>query len=111
MEIFMKTLIRSLPAVLCGLLLCAPAVRAHTPYMACYAEEQDTIICYAEYSDGSSAEGTAVRVTTEDGKILYKGVFDPDGEYTFSKPQAPFTVIMDGGPGHIVREDSSNILP
>jgi hypothetical protein len=107
----MKTRIRALLAALCGLLLCAPAALAHTPYMACFAEEQDTIVCYAEYSDGSSAEGTVIRVTTEDGKILYEGTFDPDGEYSFSKPRARFTVTMDGGPGHIVREKSSNILP
>lgn len=42
---------------------------------------------------------------------MYEGVFGPDGEYTFRKPQTPFTVILDGGPGHIVRENGGNILP
>ena len=107
----MKYLIRMLPAIPCGLLLCTSAVQAHTPYMACYAQEQATIVCYAEYSDGSSAEGTAIRVSSKDGKILYEGTFDQTGEYTFSKPQIPFTVTMDGGPGHIVLEKSDNILP
>jgi hypothetical protein len=107
----MKTLIRALLTAPCGLLLCAPSVLAHTPYMACFAEEQDTIACYAEYSDGSSAEGTAIRVTSEDGKILYEDTFDADGEYSFRRPRTRFTVTMDGGPGHIVREKSSNILP
>ncbi|OPL14047.1 MAG: hypothetical protein AVO34_05975 [Firmicutes bacterium ML8_F2] len=107
----MKYLIPLLLAVPCELLVCTSAVLAHTPYMACYAQEQDTIVCYAEYSDGSSAEGTAIRVTTEDGKILHKSSFDQTGEFTFSKPQVPFTVTMDGGPGHIVREKSDNILP
>jgi len=69
------------------------------------------IVCSAEYSDGSSAEGSAIRETTKDGKVLYEGVFGPDGEYTFRKPQTPFTVILDGGPGHIVRENGGNILP
>lgn len=107
----MKTLLHALPPVFGGLLLCATAALAHTPYMSCQSEGQNAIICYAEYSDGSSAAGTAIRVTSEDGKILYQGIFDQDGEYTFSKPQGPFTVTMDGGPGHMVREKSANILP
>ncbi|MBN1904055.1 MAG: hypothetical protein JW927_03065 [Deltaproteobacteria bacterium] len=83
---------------------------AHTPYMACFENEEHTITCNGEFSDGSSAAGTPVRVENEKGKIILEGKMDEDGEFTFKTPEGRFTVIFDAGPGHIVEEKSENII-
>jgi hypothetical protein len=48
-----------------------------------------------------------VRLEDEKGKVLWKGNTDNDGECTFKKPNVPYTIIMDfgPGPGHQAREE------
>lgn len=84
--------------------------QAHTPYMACFDNEDGTITCNGEFSDGSSASGVSIRVEDEKEKIIYKGKMNEDGEYTFKIPEGKFTVVFDAGPGHIVKEKSENII-
>nr|WP_320115006.1 hypothetical protein [uncultured Desulfuromonas sp.] len=82
---------------------------AHTALMACYANEDNTISCYGEFSDGSSAAAIPVRVVDDNGELLLEGKMDTDGEFTFTRPGQTFSVIFDGGPGHRVIEKSTTI--
>ncbi|MBS3757938.1 MAG: hypothetical protein KGY61_04690 [Desulfobacterales bacterium] len=77
-------------------------VLAHTPLCSCYEGGNDTVICEGGFSDGSSAAGVAVRVVNEDGKVIVKGKMDDFSEFVFDKPEGPYKVIFDAGPGHEV---------
>lgn len=61
------------------------------------------------YSDGSSAAGVNMSVVDKGGKVLVKGKMDKNSEFTFKKPNVPYTVIFDGGPGHVVKVESKDI--
>lgn len=91
------------------LLLFTSVALAHSPFMACYDNGDQTITCYGEFSDGSSAAATPMRVIDAEGKLLLSGVMDELSEFNFTRPESPFTVIFDAGPGHLVKEKSSNI--
>lgn len=90
-------------------LICVSPLLAHTPHMACYDNNDQSISCFAEYSDGSSAARTPMRVVDNNNRIIVEGQMDALGEFTFEKPTAPFTVIFDGGPGHQFSEQSCSI--
>ncbi|WP_321390265.1 hypothetical protein [uncultured Desulfuromusa sp.] len=90
-------------------LFCTAPVFAHSPFMACYDNGDQTITCYGEFSDGSSASSIPIRIIDTEGNVLLSGVMDELGEFNFERPEAPFTVIFDAGPGHIVKEKSANI--
>lgn len=75
-------------------------VLAHTPLCSCYEGGDGTVICEGGFSDGSSAAGVEVRVVDDDGKVLIKGKMDEFSEFVFDKPDGPFKVIFDAGPGH-----------
>lgn len=83
---------------------------AHTPYMACYDNGDKTISCFAEFSNGGSAEATPIRVVDNNNVILISGKMDELGEFTFKRPLSAFSVIFDAGPGHRVIEKSANII-
>ncbi|SDZ77761.1 hypothetical protein SAMN05660420_00259 [Desulfuromusa kysingii] len=101
---------RSFISAIVMILLFSPSVIfAHSAFMACYDNGDKTITCYGEFSDGSSAAGTPIRVIDLEKKDLLTGTIDDIGEFTFTRPQIPFTVIFDAGPGHIVKEKSTNI--
>jgi hypothetical protein len=87
------------------------AGQAHTPYMACFDNGDGTITCNGEFSDGASAAGVSMQVTDGQGRTLHQGRMDDDGEFRFPRPEVPFIVIFDAGPGHVVRENSDTIVP
>ncbi|WP_321530387.1 hypothetical protein [uncultured Desulfuromonas sp.] len=88
----------------------AGTAHAHTALMACYAnEENNTISCYGEFSDGSSASAIPVRVVNDNDELLLEGKMDDYGEFTFTRPDQAFRVIFDGGPGHRIIEKSATI--
>ncbi|HMA66458.1 MAG TPA: hypothetical protein VKO20_01445 [Desulfosalsimonadaceae bacterium] len=93
--------------IVVGILMLAavfPAqVMAHTPLCSCYAGGDGTVICEGGFSDGSSAAGVAVRVVDKNGKVLIKGKMDEFSEFVFDKPEGPYKVIFDAGPGHEVK--------
>ncbi len=82
---------------------------AHTAMMACYDNGDNSVTCYGEFSDGSSATAIPVRVLDGEKHVLLEGKMDEAGEFTFSRPGEPFTVLFDAGPGHRVTEKSDNI--
>lgn len=77
-------------------------VLAHTPLCSCYEGGDGTVICEGGFSDGSSAAGVEVRVVDEDGDVLTRGKMDEFSEFVFDKPEGPYKVILDAGPGHEV---------
>ncbi len=84
---------------------------AHTALCACMDNGDETVTCEGGFSDGSSAAGTYVRVMDkETGKVITYGKMDEEGEYTFDKPTVPYIVVMDGGEGHQVEIEGSNII-
>ncbi|PJC87246.1 hypothetical protein CSW98_04915 [Vibrio sp. HA2012] len=104
------TYIRALTISTICMLLPIKASLAHTPFMACFDNTDGTITCNGEFSDGTSGAWVDMQVIDDNGGIIYKGKMDENGEYTFTIPDKTFTVIFDAGPGHVVKEKSSNII-
>ncbi|MDI6890300.1 MAG: hypothetical protein QMC83_05085 [Thermodesulfovibrionales bacterium] len=82
---------------------------AHTPICNCFDNGDGTITCEGGFSDGSSAAGVNMSVVDKAGKVLVKGKMDKNSEFTFKKPNVPYTVIFDAGPGHVVKVEGKNI--
>lgn len=82
--------------------LFAAAAFAHTPICTAYLNDDGTITCEGGFSDGSSAAGTKMTVRSPDGEILIEGVMDEFSEFSFEKPEGPFVVEFNAGPGHVV---------
>lgn len=95
----------------CSILLfiLAGVAFAHTPILLCWDNGDGTVTCEGGFSDGSSAKGVEMRVEDENKKVLIKGVMDKNNEFTFKKPDCPFIVVFDAGPGHIIKIKSSKI--
>ena len=87
----------------------ATVASAHTPIFGCFLDGEDYIVCEGGFSDGSSAAGVPIRVVDEEGEILIEGEMDEFSMFEFEEPEVPFTVIFDGGPGHIVEIDGEDI--
>lgn len=85
-------------------LLCGTAM-AHTLFMSVIDNEDGTVTVEGMYSTGATASGTEVRLEGADGKVLFQGKTDEDGELEFDKPDHPYTIILDGGPGHVAVEE------
>jgi hypothetical protein len=80
---------------------------AHTLFMTVEDNEDGTVTVQGMFSTGAIAAKVEVRLEDEKGKVLWKGNTDNDGECTFKKPNVPYTIIMDfgPGPGHQAREE------
>ena len=84
-------------------------VFGHTPLCTCYDNGDGTITCEGGFSDESSGAGVLMRVVDKNGKVLLEGKMDEDGEFTFTKPEVPYKVIFDAGPGHAVEIEGEDI--
>jgi len=95
------------PAMVLTLMLaltCSSAL-AHTLYMSVSDNDDGTVTVEGIYSTGSMAARTEVRLEAEaDGKVLFTGKTDEFGALTFDKPDAPYVIVLDGGPGHVATE-------
>ena len=80
---------------------------AHTLYMTVEDNEDGSVTVQGMFSTGATGAGIEVRLEDEKGKVLWKGKADDDGECIFEKPNVPYTIIMDfgPGPGHQAREE------
>ncbi len=96
-------------AALAFTVLLIPLSYAHTPLCSCSDEGDGTILCEGGFSDGSSAAGVKMKVVDSQGKVLIEGVMNEDSEFTFKKPEVPYTVIFDAGLGHAVKIPSTEI--
>ena len=82
---------------------------AHTPLCSCYDNGDGTITCEGGFSDGSSAAGVDMTVQDKSDKVLTKGKMNEDSEFNFKKPDSPYKVIFDAGPGHVVEVKGEDI--
>lgn len=81
---------------------------AHTALMSCYDEGNGYITCEGGFSDGASAEGVEFRIE-QNGAVIMRSKMDEFGEVYFQKPAAGFTVVLNGGEGHVVYIDGRDI--
>ena len=96
-------------AVLALFLLLTGQALAHTPLCSCTDNGDGTVTCEGGFSDGSAAAGVDMIVKDKSGKTLIKGKMDEYSEFTFKKPDVPFKVIFDAGPGHVVEIKGEDI--
>ena len=92
-----------------SLFLASPAL-AHTPLCSCYDNGDGTITCEGGFSDGSSAAGVTISVVDASGKVLMEGKMNEDSEFTCKKPDGPYKVQFDAGPGHLVEVKGDDIV-
>ena len=81
---------------------------AHTALMACYDEGNGYVNCEGGFSDGASAEGVEFRIE-QNGSVIMRTKLDEFGEVYFEKPASSFTVVLNGGEGHVVHIDGRDI--
>ena len=85
--------------------LMSSAAFAHTLYMSVEDNEDGTVLVTGMFSTGATAAGLEFRLEDKNEKVLLKDKMDEFGEYTFTKPEeSPYYIIVDGGPGHTVKE-------
>ena len=83
---------------------------AHTPLFSCYDFGDNTVLCEGGFSDGSSAKGTEILVSSGSGKALIKTELNADSEIEFEKPSGEYKVVFNGGPGHSIEIDGKDIV-
>lgn len=87
------------------LLLISTTAYAHTLYMSVETNDDGTALARGMFSTGATAAGLDFRLEDENEKIILKGKMDEFGEYTFKIPDSEYYVVIDGGPGHTVKEE------
>ena len=100
-------------------------VSAHTPLLTVEDNEDGTIYIEGGFSDGSTAAGAKLLLVEKqeykgdmeklkkEGKklynkklVLWEGKLDEDGCLEeVKKPDMPYLVIFDAGPGHVVEKE------
>ncbi|MGP1455230.1 MAG: hypothetical protein ACTTJ7_05655 [Treponema sp.] len=81
-------------------------VFAHTPLLTVEDNGDGTIFVQGGFSNGASAGGVKVYLTSvATGEKLWEGVFPDIGELDIQIPNEPYTVTFDAGPGHVVVKD------
>jgi uncharacterized lipoprotein NlpE involved in copper resistance len=101
----MKMKVKIISAGLFVLLLAGQAF-AHTLYFTLYDDGENSIELEGMYSTGEMAMKTPVRLYDQKtGKLLWEGKTDEFGICTFTRPDAPYEVELDAGPGHQAREN------
>ncbi len=98
-----KTLISAVIAIF--LAITVSAAFAHTLYMNLLDNEDGTITVEGMFSTGSNAAGLPLYLENKKGEVIKKLKMDEEGEATFKTPDVPYTVFLDGGPGHTVRQE------
>ncbi|MGI6657247.1 MAG: hypothetical protein ACOX5Z_10605 [Desulfobulbus sp.] len=96
-------------AVLTAFFLTGSQAWAHTPLCSCYDNGDGSVTCEGGFSDGSSAKGVKIRVE-QAGKVVLDGQMSDSSEFTFKKPEGQYTVVFDGGEGHRIEINSTNIF-
>jgi len=97
----------TMPILLLAVALTGLAVHAHTPLLYIEDNGDGTIYVEGAFSDGSSGAGMTLRLENADGETLWEGTLDDFGSIeSVPIPQvAPYYVVFEGGPGHIVKKE------
>ncbi|MDO4682511.1 MAG: hypothetical protein Q4B17_06960 [Lautropia sp.] len=87
----------------------ASGVQAHSPRFHCQADGEQVVVCEGGFSDGSEAVGVPIQVLSYDDEPLWEGKLDQQAKIRFERPAGDFYVRFDGGEGHTVEVDQSEI--
>ncbi len=109
LEFFMKRVGMFFVMFLLLVFFSVSQVFAHTPLLSCYDNGDGTITCEGGYSDGTAGAGVKMRVVDKSDKDLMTGKMNEDSEFTVKKPNVPYTVIFDAGPGHACKVKGEDI--
>ena len=94
--------------VITGVITCLVMISSvcfcHTLYMNVVDNEDGSVTVEGMFSTGATAAGLTLFLADEKEKIIKKIKMDEFGEATFKIPEAPYTIFLDGGPGHTVRK-------
>ena len=86
-------------------MLCTMA-HAHSLYFTLSDDGENTVEMEALFSTGALAAGATVRLyDKQGGKVIWKGKTDEYGTCIFQRPDVPYEVELDAGPGHQSRGD------
>ena len=80
------------------------AALSHTLFMNLIDNGDGTVSVEGMFSTGATGAGLPLYLMGEDEEPIQKLVLNADGEASFQIPDRPYTVFLDGGPGHTVRE-------
>ncbi|WP_263143566.1 hypothetical protein [Pseudomonas sp. RIT-PI-AD] len=96
-----------------GLLLVvsAPLAFGHGAFCTCKALDAARVRCTGGFIGGGAAPGVTLDVIGPDETILLHGELGPDSSLTFTRPDGPFYVLFDAGPGYVVEVDHTDIAP
>ncbi|MAM70343.1 MAG: hypothetical protein CMP91_04260 [Gammaproteobacteria bacterium] len=78
------------------------SIQAHTPLFDCFDNNDGTITCEGGFTDGGSAQGIAVRVLDDQGRVLAQGELDERNSVDFDRPTVNFSVVFDAGDSHTI---------
>ncbi|MGD9823249.1 hypothetical protein [Desulfobacter sp.] len=101
----MKKKVLSLLGALMPLLLVTGPAFSHTLFMNLTDNGDGTVAVEGMFSTGATAANLPLYLLDEKEKQILKIKLDENGEAEFTIPDQPYTVFLDGGPGHTVRED------
>ncbi|MGD9972015.1 MAG: hypothetical protein AB7S77_03045 [Desulfatirhabdiaceae bacterium] len=101
----MKKNVRPLLAALITMLLVTGPAFGHTLFMNLTDNGDGTVSVEGIFSTGATAANLPLYLLDEKKKQILKIKLDENGEAEFTIPDQPYTVFLDGGPGHTVRED------
>lgn len=96
--------------LLASSLFYAAASLAHAPRLSCYqSDDKKQVECEGGFSDGSKASGTKINVLSYDEDVIWSGTLDEQSEIVFKRPEGDFYIRFEGGEGHTVEVDQSEI--
>ena len=92
------------------LLFFTATASAHTPLFACFDNGDGTIYCEGGFSDGSTAAGVPIIVSSASGDVIMKGELSRSSDIEFDKPGGDYSVLFDGGEGHSIEIPGDQIF-
>ena len=101
----MKKNVFTLLAALIVLVIVTGPVFGHTLFMNLTDNEDGTVSVEGMFSTGATAGNLPLYLLDKNEQQILKIKLDENGEAEFNIPDQPYTVFLDGGPGHTVRED------
>lgn len=101
----MKKNVFTLLAALIVLILVTGPAFGHTLFMNLTDNEDGTVFVEGIFSTGATAANLPLYLLDKNEQQILKTKLDKNGEAEFNIPDQPYTVFLDGGPGHTVRED------
>ena len=95
----------TLLAALIVLLLATCPAFGHTLFMNLTDNGDGTVSVEGMFSTGATAANLPLYLLDANEKQMLKIKLDENGEAEFKIPDQPYTVFLNGGPGHTVHED------